>query len=232
MLANELERALPRDLPRRAELLDGARRHAELVLAANERLNLTRITSPRDVALKHVADCLLPWRRFLELLPAPSGSSASPPASPSPEVVDLGSGAGYPGILLALLLPHARVHVVESVQKKAAFLAEAVRALELRNVEVHAERAESLLESRETPVALVVARAVGAAREILRLLKRARGRFGRLALYKGPSGPELEQEIAQAANDAEKLALVATVTFRGELPDDAGARSLLEYGPA
>ena len=215
---------LPRELPDRERILAGALRHAELVLAANERLNLTRITAPREIALKHVLDSLLPWRRLLELAPP----------SAAPVLADLGSGAGYPGLLLALLLPHARVLLVESSRKKAAFLADAVKELRLANVEVHAVRLEDLLATRDAaaPLELVVARAVGSARDLLRLLKPVRAKFRRIVLYKGPAGPELEQELAQAAKDAEKLALAATVTFRGDLPDGAGARSLVEYAAA
>jgi 16S rRNA (guanine527-N7)-methyltransferase len=232
-LSQEVERVLPAELPRRAALVEGTVRHAELVLAANERLNLTRLTAPRDVAVKHVLDCLLPWRRFVELFPESANSAAraggaNPPATAekaaTPVLADLGSGAGYPGLLLALLLPHVRVLLVESIGKKAAFLGEVVRALSLRNAEVHAVRAEELLAQRKVDV--VTARAVGSARDLLRLLKPARGRFGRLLLYKGP---DVEQELAQAAKDAAKLGLAGAVTFRGELPDGAGARFLLEY---
>jgi len=215
-LTSELQRALPPDLPDRARILDGARRHAELVLAANERLNLTRLTDPRDVAVKHVLDCLLPWRRFAGL--APPGRERA--------LADLGSGAGYPAIPLALLLPHARILLVESIGKKAAFLRDVVRELDLSNCEIHAARAEELLATRA--VDLVVARAVGAARDLLRLLRPARGRFGRLLLYKGP---DAEAELAQSARDAAKLGLAGSITFRGELPEGAGVRALLEFAP-
>lgn len=231
-LTQELRRVLPRELPHRERILAGAQHHAELVLAANERLNLTRITAPRDVAIKHVLDSLLPWQRLLELLPPPAAPPSS--ASAAPIIADLGSGAGYPGLLLAMLLPHVRVQLVESVQKKAAFLADAVKELRLANAEIHAVRIEDLLAARDSalPLDFVVARAIGSARDLLRLLKPVRAKFRRLVLYKGPAGRSLEQELAQAAKDAEKLALVATVSFRGELPDGAGARSLVEYAAA
>jgi 16S rRNA (guanine527-N7)-methyltransferase len=223
-LAAALDAVLPADLPRRAPLLAGATRHAELVADANERQNLTRITAPRDVAVKHVLDCLAPWRRLVELAtttPPPAAAGASRGA---PIWVDLGSGAGYPGILLALLLPGVRVVLVESIQKKAAFLAEVVHALGLANVEVAAERGEERLA--RAPADVVVARAVDSARELLRLLKGSRANWRRLVLYKGPG---VETEMAQAAKEAEKLGLTSAITARYELPDGAGARCLLEY---
>jgi len=217
-LARELDAVLPRDLPQRARFLAGALRHAELLLAANERLNLTRLTSPRELAVKHVLDSVLPWPRLVALVP----DDGTPRT-----LLDLGSGGGYPGVPLALLLPHARVLLVESIQKKAAFLADVAAALPLPNVEVHARRAEELLAERAVDV--VVARAVDSARELLRLLKPARGRFGRLVLWKGP---DVEREVAQAAKDAEKLRLAAQLTWRGELPGERALRCLLEYAPA
>jgi 16S rRNA (guanine527-N7)-methyltransferase len=219
-LAAALDALLPADLPRRAPFLAGVLRHAGLVAAANERLNLTRITGARDVAVKHVLDCVAPWRRLIDLAAAPSSS----PSTRSSTWVDLGSGAGYPGILLALLLPQVRVVLVESTRKKAAFLETAVKALELDNVEVAAERGEERLAKETADV--VVARAVASARDLLRLLKPVRERWRRLVLYKGR---EVEGEMAQAARDAEKMGLVAEVTARYELPDGAGSRCLLEY---
>jgi len=81
----------------------------------------------------------------------------------------------------------------------------------------------------ERAVDVVVARAVDLARELLRLLKPARGRFGRLVLWKGP---DVDREIAQAAKDAAKQHLSAAVTWRGELPGERALRCLLEYAPA
>lgn len=226
-LAAAIDAVLPAELPRRAEVLIGCARHAELLLAANERLNLTRITAPRELAVKHVLDSVAPWQRLLELLPAPVARGAtSEPAL----LLDLGSGGGYPGIPLALLLPHVRVLLCESIQKKAAFLADVVAALALRNVEVHPRRVEELLVERAAgePIAVVTVRAVDSARELLRLLKPARGRYGRLLLWKGQG---VDLEIAQAAKDAEKQRLAAAITWRGELPDDRAPRCLLEYAP-
>jgi len=213
-LAEALEDVLPADLPRRADFVTGAAGHAERVLAANESLNLTRITGARDVAVKHVLDCVAPWRRLAQLAAAVS----------VPEWADLGSGAGYPGILLALLLPRVRVRLVESTQKKAQFLAQVVRELRLPNAEVTAQRAEELIS--RTRFDVVTARAVGSARDLLRLLKGVRANWGRLVLYKGPG---VDEEIAQAAKDAEKQGLAAAITARYSLPDGAGERTLVEY---
>src|SRR5450432_3095086 len=116
--ADELGQLLPADLPHRDECIAGAARHLELIVEANQHFNLTRIVSPREAAIKHVLDSVLPWRLF-------AGAA---------HVADAGSGAGFPGISLALVLPGTRFTLLESTQKKARFLESVVRELKLANI--------------------------------------------------------------------------------------------------
>jgi 16S rRNA G527 N7-methylase RsmG len=80
----------------------------------------------------------------------------------------------------------------------------------------------------QTRFDVVTARAVGSARDPLPAQERARD-WGRLVLFKGPG---VDEEIAQAAKDAEKAGLAAAITARYELPGSVGSRCLLEYAPA
>ena len=148
-----LERLLETDAPAlRAELppgfADAAEAYVRLLLEANGRLNLTRVVEPDAVARLHLLDSLA----VLPLLP-PSVERAC----------DLGSGGGVPGIVLAIARPDARWTLVDSVGKKASALRGFVDALGLANVEVLAERAETLGRgpSRES-FDLVTARACAA----------------------------------------------------------------------
>ncbi len=77
----ELARVLPQDLPNRERLLSLGQKHLEMISAANEYMNLTRIVSPQEAAIKHIYDCVAPWRHF---------QSAN-------RVLDVGTGAGFPG---------------------------------------------------------------------------------------------------------------------------------------
>src|SRR4051794_229471 len=90
--ADELNRVLPPDLPHRETVICAASKHLALIVEANRHLNLTRITTPREAAVKHVLDSVMPWRLFLGLR----------------HVLDAGTGAGFPGIPLALVLPETR----------------------------------------------------------------------------------------------------------------------------
>src|SRR6185436_15931259 len=105
--------------------LDALCDHYRLLLAWNERLNLTRVTSAREAARIHYVESL-----FL--------GAQLPPGNL--RVVDVGSGAGFPGIPVGILRPECRVDLVESHQRKAVFLREAIRGLP--NVHVLAQRAE------------------------------------------------------------------------------------------
>lgn len=128
-----LERLLETDAPAlRAELplgfADAAETYVRLLLQANTRLNLTRVVEPDDVARLHLLDALA----ALPLLPRVGAA------------VDLGSGGGVPGIVLAIARPSVRWTLVDSVRKKADALRSFVKALGLADVEVLAERAEVL----------------------------------------------------------------------------------------
>jgi 16S rRNA (guanine527-N7)-methyltransferase len=123
-------------------------RYLDLLLLANQRMNLTRITDRAAAEVHHVADALT----LLPFLP----KSAH-------RLVDVGSGGGVPGIPLAIVRPDIAVTLIESTKKKAVFLRETVTALELSNVTVADIRAEEAGtgDLRET-FNVAVARAVAA----------------------------------------------------------------------
>ena len=114
----------------------------------NRRANLTAISGCEETQVKHFLDSLtacLPFQKAPgQTLPYLLGAS---------RVVDIGSGAGLPGLPLKLAFPDLELHLVESVGKKTAFLGHMVHALELQEVTIHTGRAEELAwqpELRET----------------------------------------------------------------------------------
>jgi len=191
---DELQSVLPADLPHRDSVIAGCARHLAMIVEVNKVMNLTRILSPREAAIKHVLDSVLPWRLF-----EAAGS-----------VLDSGTGAGFPGIPLALVLPETKFILAESIGKKARFVSEAVETLGLRNVQVRPERAESL-----QPPDVITARAMAPVSKIIDLFKPAMKAGTRLLLYKGPD----VEEDKRARID---------VVMRYELPDDMGTRTVLE----
>ena len=123
-----------------AEQVDALYRHFETLMRWNKKLNLTSIREPEEVVIRHYCECLL----FGAALPAESGAS----------VVDVGSGAGFPGVPIAVLRPDCQVTLLESRQRKGVFLGESTRALV--NVSVLVARAEAVEDTFEW----VVSRAV------------------------------------------------------------------------
>ncbi|HEY3442822.1 MAG TPA: 16S rRNA (guanine(527)-N(7))-methyltransferase RsmG [Paludibaculum sp.] len=205
--AEELTRVLPDDLPWRSELIDKAAHHLALIVEANTHFNLTRITNPREAAIKHILDSVAPWRLFMK----------------AKHVLDAGTGAGLPGIPLSVVLPEVRFTLSESTQKKAHFVEAAAQTLALPNVTVNARRAEDFL--KEQPVDLITARAVAPVIRALGLFAPAIRAGARVLLYKGP---DAELEIAEAAQDARKRQVRVRVVERYELPDGLGTRTIIE----
>jgi len=119
-------------------------RYLDLLLEANARMNLTRITDRAAAEVQHVGDALT----LLPLLPKTSHRLA-----------DVGTGGGVPGIPLAVARPDVQVVLIESTKKKAAFLAETARALGLGNVTVVDTRAEDAGQSPTWREAIDVATA-------------------------------------------------------------------------
>jgi 16S rRNA (guanine527-N7)-methyltransferase len=132
----------------------------------NTRFNLTAIRDPVEAVNKHILDSLavLPHLRGLA-------------------VADVGSGAGFPGLPLAIADPDRRFCLIESTGKKARFLHHVIARLELPNVEVAAVRAESCRPRQ--PFDCVVARALGSLAEFVRVAGHLSGQGGRLLAMKG-----------------------------------------------
>lgn len=117
--------------------------HAEVLAAANSQGNLTRITDPGDVAVGHMADSLACLAALDPRLTTQNASEAGPSVV-DPSVVDVGSGAGFPGLPLAVVRPNWSFTLVEANHRKAAFLGRTVGALALGNAAVVVGRAEEV----------------------------------------------------------------------------------------
>src|SRR5512136_1205801 len=147
------------------------------LLAWNERFNLTAIRDTEGIRTKHFLDsfsCSLAWKE-----------------NPPKRLIDVGTGAGFPGIPLKILYPSMELWLVESVGKKASFCRHAVEKLKLDAVDVISARAEevgqmpALRESFDWAVARAVAHLPVLAEYLLPMLQIG----GRMLAQKGHSGP-------------------------------------------
>ena len=107
--------------------LDRLSAYLDLLLRWNRRMNLTSVRRAEDIVTRHFGESLF---AASQLLPAVS-------------VIDLGSGAGFPGLPMKIYRPELRLTLIESQNKKGTFLKEAVRGLGLEHVEVFSGRAEA-----------------------------------------------------------------------------------------
>ncbi len=164
------------------ETFDRLDRFADLLLTWQQRINLIAPSTIPKLWTRHIADSL-------QLLALAPGAKVW---------ADLGSGAGFPGLVLACALaetPGARVHLVESNSKKAAFLREAARVTGAP-VEIHAVRIVDFVDNRRDSVEVVTARALA---PLVELLAQAYPLLttGAVALF--PKGQDVDAELTEAA---------------------------------
>ena len=168
---------------------DLLRRHLELVIEANKTTNITRIESMEEGMVLHVEDSLV---GLPELEAAPAGQYA-----------DLGSGAGYPGIPLAVETGRETL-LVDSVGKKVSILDGFIEKLELPHVSTYAGRIEDLARERPGEFAVVTARALAKLSVLMELACPLLQQGGRLVCYKARVDDE---EFAHARSLQEKLGM-------------------------
>jgi len=182
-------------------LLHSIATYIELLLRWNRKLNLTAITDPQEIVTRNFAESFLAVR----WLPGECG-----------RLCDVGSGAGFPGLALKLILPGWHISLLEPTVKKAAFLAEAARTLGLQGVEVERCRWE---ESKLAHGSLdaVTSRALGGYGELAqwaRIRLRAQGKLilwlGAQAATEASAMSGWHWESAEVPGSRERVILVGT----------------------
>jgi len=183
---------------RSEELLDGYTRFIELLRARSRSTNITGFRDPNDIAVNVIGDAIAP------LLNAPVDLIAEAPS----ELLDVGTGAGIPGIVYAILWPSTNVVHLESQKKRIDFLNDAKEELGLSNVEVLEGRAETHAHElvwRER-FDLVTSRAVGPLPIALELCLPFLALNGHFLTYKGSNkDKEVEREMKDAEFALNKL---------------------------
>ena len=177
-----------------------------LLADGNRRANLTAITDPEEVQVRHFFDSLTAvaviedWRDGLR-------------------VVDLGSGAGFPGVPLKIVFPGIRLVLVESVSKKTAFLESLVSGLVLEDVDVVTGRVEDLArrEGYRGQFDVALARGVAPISVLIEYALPLCKGHGRLVAWKGKDGPAETRAAEKALSE-----------LGGEV---SGVLSMDEYSP-
>jgi 16S rRNA (guanine527-N7)-methyltransferase len=159
-----------------------------LELLEVERASVSSVTDPARAWKVHVADSLT----GLEF----------PALAEAGKIADIGSGAGFPGLVLAVALPDAQLDLIESVGRKCEFIERAIDAAEIKNARVVNARSEELAEGdgREA-YAAVTARAVGRLSTLAELASPLLAEGGALVAWKGKRDPDEEEQLADAAGE-------------------------------
>lgn len=182
-----------------------------LVIEKNKVINLTRITDPVDGIRRHLIDSLL-FNIFI---------------SEKGTLLDIGTGAGFPGIPIAITNNHVNVHLLDSVAKKIRVVNEFLDKLKLSDsVRAFSDRVETFSNSHFSEYQYITARAVASLNTLIEYASPLLCKNGILIASKGNIS-DLELENAEYAADICGLTCVSRETF--ELPKESGHREFLIY---
>ena len=150
-------------------------RYAAKLRERNEHVNLTSIVSPEGILTLHMLDSL----------------SVVPHLADARRIIDIGTGGGFPGVPLAVACPQRQFTLIDGTQKKIRFVAECIEALEIRNAQALATRAENYAGSKNFDIAIT--RAVGSLAQLVHNAGHLLAPGGRLLAMKGrPPHDELK----------------------------------------
>jgi 16S rRNA (guanine527-N7)-methyltransferase len=194
-------------------------RYRQELLDWNTRVNLTAITNPEEVLLKHFLDSL----SLLRAVPSALIHNKLPI-----RLLDIGSGAGFPGLPLKIVRPTWRVVLLEATSKKVTFLQHIIETLHLANVEAVQGRAEDLAHKREYRASfdLVTARAVASLPTLLEYSSPFCRVGGNIIL---PKKGDFAQELAHGIRVAQSLHTSLETDHLVTLPGLNDGRHLLVW---
>lgn len=182
-----------------ADKLAKLKEYARLLKEWNEKMNLTSIVEEEEVIEKHFLDSVLPFLGF---------------DLKGKKILDIGSGAGFPGMVLALLFEEAEVHLLDATKKKFLFLEEVQKTLQIPNVHFEIGRVEEMKNLRDS-FDFVTARGFALTRIFLEVAAPLAKRKGTLIAMKSRRG---EEEYEEAKPAMKKLGLVLEDVKSYELP--------------
>lgn len=156
-------------------------KYGQLIQKWNRVYNLTAIRNNRELITHHLLDSLA-------VLPEVSFALQS---TPQPKILDVGAGAGLPGLVLAIAQPHWHVTLIDTVQKKAAFMQQAIASLGLKNAQAVHGRVEEF--QADAPFDLICSRAFSSIDTFIALGQHLLAENGQFAALKGRA--EVDREV-------------------------------------
>ena len=185
--------------------LDLLEKYYNLLIETNKTTNLTRITEKDEVYLKHFYDSLTITKEI--------------DLNKVEKLCDVGTGAGFPGIVLKIFFPHLNIVLIDAREKKIKFLQEVIKELGLKDIEALHIRAEEYHEKFD----IVTARAVANIEKLLDYTMHLLNKNGKLVAMKGDIDQELPKEVEERINKKYKI----TKINKFVLPKENSKRALV-----
>ena len=182
----------------------------KILIEYNNHTNLTRITNEEDVYLKHFYDSLT-ISKIINLS--------------DQKLIDVGTGAGFPGIVLKIFYPNLKITLLDSLNKRIEFLKIVIKKLGLKEIDAIHDRAEEYSKSHREEYDIVTSRAVAELNKLSELcipLVKLNGYFI-------PMKGILDDELLNSENAIKTLGCVQEEMSSFELPKEGGKRNIIKY---
>ena len=176
-----------------------------LLIEWNQKINLTRITEKEEVYLKHFYDSLTIVKEI--------------DLSKVDTLCDVGTGAGFPGIVLKIFYPNLKITLIDSLLKRVNYLNEIIKELELKDIKAIHTRGEEYHETFD----VVTARAVANIEKLLKYTMHLVNKNGKLVAMKGNIDEELTEEVKKKISKKYKIIKINKFL----LPKENSNRSLI-----
>ena len=182
-----------------------------LLIEWNEKINLTTITNKEDVYLKHFYDSLTLYKDV--------------DLNKNIKLCDVGSGAGFPGIVLKIVFPNLEIVLVDSLNKRVNYLNEIIKELDLDKIYAVHSRMEDFSKEHNEEFDIITARAVANVKVLSEISVRALKINGRLVFMKA----NIDEEISKIDNMMKELKLNDMKINKFTLPKENSNRCLLSF---
>jgi len=193
------------DIELSEEKLNKLEKFYNLLVEWNQKINLTRIIEKEDVYLKHFYDSLT-ITKVVNLEEVET-------------LCDVGTGAGFPGIVLKIVYPNLKITLIDSLLKRVNYLNEIIKELDLKDIKAIHTRAEEHKEKYD----IITARAVANIEKLLKYTMHLVNKNGKLIAMKGNIEEELNLDVQKNINRKYKIEQIEKFI----LPKENSARSLV-----
>ena len=189
--------------------LEQLNKYYKILEEENKKINLTGITAKKEVYLKHFYDSL---------------AAAPLIEDKNTKLCDIGSGAGFPGVVLKIAYPQLDVTLVDSLEKRTKFLNYLIKELNLENIKVETARIEEYSKKHKEEFDIVTSRAVASIPVILELASQLVKIKGYFIILKA----KVEDELLQSENALKTLNFKLEKMYQFKLPVEKSTRTILK----